>query len=56
MLQAKTQNKNDKAIDAVAGILQALVKGIGKKRSGGQSGNAPQNTNIAGCGGCSAKR
>ena len=55
MLQMKTQNKNDKAIDAVAGILQALVKGMGKKRQS-PNGNAPQNTNIAGCGGCSAKR
>lgn len=53
-LQAKTQNKNNQAIDAVAGILQALVKGMGKKRPTG--GNGPQNTNIAGCGGCSAKR
>jgi hypothetical protein len=46
------QNKA-KAIDAVAGILQALVKGMAKKKPGP---SGAQNTNIAGCGGCSAKK
>lgn len=48
-----TNQDKAKAIDAVAGILQAIVKGMGKKKS---TGHAPQNTNIAGCGGCSAKK
>lgn len=48
-----TNNDKAKAIDAVAGILQAIVKGMGKKKP---TGNTPQNTNIAGCGGCSAKK
>lgn len=49
-----TNNDKAKAIDAVAGILQAIVKGMGKKKP--NNGNTPQNTNIAGCGGCSAKK
>lgn len=41
-------------IDAAASILQAFVKGMGNKKRPASSG--PQNTNIAGCGGCSAKK
>lgn len=50
-----TNNDKAKAIDAVAGILQAIVKGMGKKKPGTQ-GQGTQNTNIAGCGGCSTKK
>jgi hypothetical protein len=54
MTIAQNNQNKAKAIDAVAGILQALVKGMAKKKPG--SGSGPQNTNIAGCGGCSAKK
>jgi hypothetical protein len=50
-----TNQDKAKAIDAVAGILQAIVKGMAKKKPTG-NGHAPQNTNIAGCGGCSVKK
>lgn len=53
MTIAQNNQNKAKAIDAVAGILQALVKGMTKKKL---SGSGPQNTNIAGCGGCSAKK
>jgi hypothetical protein len=49
----KPNNTNQK-IDMVAGILQAIAKGMIKKKP---AGNTPaQNTNIAGCGGCSVKK
>lgn len=51
---APKNNPTNQKIDAVAGILQAIAKGMLKKKSNG--GAPAQNTNIAGCGGCSVKK
>jgi hypothetical protein len=53
-LAPKNKPPQNAMIDAAASILQAFVKGMGNKKR--PAGTGQQNTNIAGCGGCSAKK